>query len=58
MPDTDLEAQTPQTKTDESTGVPGAGQKGHERSTIAGIDWRVVKQGYRRFPPTGYTKLW
>ena len=37
--------------------VPGAGLKGHERSTLSSADWSAIKAGYRRHPPTGYTRL-
>jgi len=37
--------------------APGAGLAGHERSTLTNADWSAIKAGYRRYPPTGYTRL-
>jgi hypothetical protein len=41
---------------DGQSAVPGAGLKGHERSTLSNADWSAIKAGYKRYPPTGYTR--
>ncbi len=42
---------------DDGDTVPGAGLKGHERSTLSNADWGAIEAGYKRYPPSGYTRL-
>ena len=49
--------EVPPKDTGDQDSVPGAGLKGHERSTLSNADWSAIKAGYRRHPPTGYTRI-